>query len=72
MEEFLDKAWKVVHDSNMSKLFKENEIGSLDESWEVTKIAENQYSVKNENGKVMKSPSYIKADEGLRRILVGQ
>jgi hypothetical protein len=72
MEEFLDKAWKVVDDSNMSKLFKENEIGSLDESWEVAKIAENQYSVKNENGKVMKSPSYIKADEGLRKILVGQ
>jgi len=71
MEEFLDKAWDVVHESNMSKLFKENEIGSLDESWEVTKVGENKYAVKDKNGKVMKSPSYIKADEGLKKILIG-
>jgi len=71
MEEFLDKAWDVVHESNMSKLFKENEIVSLDESWEVTKVGENKYVVKDKNGKVMKSPSYIKADEGLKKILIG-
>lgn len=78
MRQFLVDGWKVVHESNMSKLFSENELNDIPESWTKEKVKTNSeesgkiYIVKNENGKVMKSPSYVDAREGLRKILIGE
>lgn len=78
MRQFLVDGWKVVHESNMSKLFSENELNDIHESWTKEKVKTNPeesgkiYIVKNENGKVMKSPSYVDAREGLRKILIGE
>lgn len=67
--EFLDRAWDIVHKSNMSKLFKESETSNIPENWTCQKTHLG-YVVKNEKGKVMKSPSYQSATDGLRKILV--
>jgi hypothetical protein len=52
-----------VHYSNMTKLFHEDEIKSLPVDFTVKQIdGTNKYLVKNQDGKVQKSPSYKKAD----------
>ena len=69
-EEFLDKGWKCVHESNMSKLFEESEIVNIPKEWTCVKT-DLGYVVKNQYGKVMKSPSYKPATDGLKEILIG-
>ena len=52
-----------VHYSNMTKLFHEDEIKSLPADFMVKQIdGTDKYLVKNQDGKVQKSPSYKKTD----------
>jgi len=52
-----------VHDSNMTKLFSQEEISSLDTGlYDIVKVTENRYLVKSLDGKVQKSPSYTPAN----------
>lgn len=54
-----------VHDSNMTKLFSQEEISHLDTgSCDIVRVTENRYLVKNLDGKIQKSPSYTPANIG--------
>ena len=59
-----------VHDSNMSKFWKKEELHLLDADCMVTAVGVNTFVVKRPDGKVIKSPSYRAAD--IRPILEEQ
>lgn len=51
-----------VHASNMSKLFSTDDLRYVDEGlFNIDKVIDGLYVVKNKDGKVMKSPSYFPA-----------
>lgn len=61
-----------IHSSNMTKLWKRSEVESeaFKEGWTKKEVMNNYFIVKNENGKAVKSPSYIPAN--LEKILFPQ
>ena len=65
-----DEIKQKVHDSNMTKLWSATELGTkpIPENWSVVEVngiqSEKRFIVKNENRKVVKSPSYAPVDLG--------
>ena len=64
----LQRAWDEVHSSNMTKFWTDDEVKNALKTYTVTKVSDNRHIVRDAKGKVIKSPSYRKANlEFLRK-----
>ena len=54
----IGKAWDRVHASNMSKFWMTEEIEHIPGTWSFSSAGNGRYVVRDESGKVRKSPSY--------------
>lgn len=56
--ETIGTAWDRVHRSNMSKFWMQEEIENIPGTWSFTSAGNGRFVVRDESGKVRKSPSY--------------
>lgn len=64
-EEMVDKAYQEVMRSNFSKMWTKEDLAEKDDlptGWTVTPVGNDRFIVKNELGKVVKSPTYSPAN----------
>lgn len=60
--ELMEKAVAEVHTSNMTKFWLEDEVAAMPANWSASQVDGCRYVVRDNNGKVRKSPSYQPAN----------
>lgn len=60
--ETFSRAWDRVHASNMSKFWMSEEIENIPGTWSFSSAGNGRFVVRDESGKVRKSPSYQPVD----------
>lgn len=60
--DIIAQAFNEVHRSNMSKLWSEHELALMPKNCHATQVGNDKFSVRNENSKICKPPSYSKPD----------